>query len=105
MVDWLISEKIKPHWCLVGEPTSNLSFGDTIKVGRRGSITANVTIKGIQGHVAYPDQAINPIHEITPLLSEFIKEKWDHGNQHFPPTSLQIVNINAGANAANVIPG
>ena len=105
IVDWLISEEIKPHWCLVGEPTSNLSFGDTIKVGRRGSITANVTIKGIQGHVAYPDQAINPIHEITPLLSEFIKEKWDHGNQHFPPTSLQIVNINAGANAANVIPG
>ena len=89
---------------LDGDTNPN-KLGEMIKIGRRGSITGKLIVIGVQGHVAYPDQAINPIHEITPLLSEFIEEKWDHGNQHFPPTSLQIVNINAGANAANVIPG
>ena len=105
VVDWLIDSNIFPTWCLVGEPTSSLIFGDTIKNGRRGSITGKVVLKGKQGHVAYPDNASNPIHSAIPIINRLLREKWDNGDSNFPKTSIQIVNINSDAGADNIIPG
>lgn len=97
------SEKI--DWCLVGEPSSNKRLGDTIKCGRRGSLGAKLIVEGVQGHLAYPQLAVNPIHQAIPALSPLLEEEWDKGNVHFPATALQISNINAGTGATNVIPG
>ncbi|MCH9696932.1 MAG: succinyl-diaminopimelate desuccinylase, partial [Gammaproteobacteria bacterium] len=93
------------QWCLVGEPSSTERLGDVIKVGRRGSLCATMTVNGTQGHVAYPHLAENPIHTLTPALTELVSEQWDNGNEYFPPTSLQVSNINSGTGAENVIPG
>lgn len=93
------------HYCLVGEPTSSLALGDTIKNGRRGSLSAKLIVHGKQGHVAYPHLADNPAHKSFKLLDELVAIQWDEGDQDFPPTTLQISNINAGTGAGNVIPG
>jgi len=91
-------------WCLVGEPTSTNTVGDVVKNGRRGSLSGTLTIIGTQGHIAYPQLADNPIHRFAPALPDLVNEKWDNGNDFFPPTSFQISNINAGTGANNVIP-
>ncbi len=95
----------KIDWCLVGEPSSNRKLADIIKNGRRGSLGATLTVRGIQGHVAYPHLAHNPIHAFAPALLQLSTEIWDQGNDHFPPTTFQISNISAGTGATNVIPG
>ena len=105
VVEYLREQGIAIKWCLVGEPTCDNVFGDTIKNGRRGSLTGHLTLYGTQGHVAYPDVAENPIHAITPVLSQLAATVWDNGNEHYPPTSFQISNIHAGTGADNVIPG
>ena len=105
VVETLEARQEKIDWCLVGEPSSRHRLGDTIRIGRRGSLCARMVISGIQGHVAYPDLADNPIHRFAPALHALTQEKWDEGNEHFPPTSLQISNINAGTGAENIIPG
>lgn len=92
-------------WCVVGEASSDKRFGDTIKNGRRGSLTGTLKVIGQQGHVAYPELANNPIHQASAALHELVNTEWDQGNQYFPPTSLQISNINSGTGAGNVIPG
>jgi succinyl-diaminopimelate desuccinylase len=92
-------------YCLVGEPTSAHILGDMIKNGRRGSLSGHLVIKGVQGHIAYPHLARNPIHEAAPALAELALERWDDGNEYFPPTSWQVSNIAAGTGATNVIPG
>ena len=92
-------------WCIVGEPTSVERTGDMIKNGRRGTMSGKLTVKGIQGHIAYPQLARNPIHLLAPALAELVGTVWDHGNDHFPPTSWQVSNIHAGTGASNVIPG
>ena len=97
------SEKI--DWCVLGEPSCLERFGDTLRNGRRGSLTGILKIEGIQGHVAYPERADNPIHRVTPTLAELIGSHWDNGNEFFPPTSFQISNFNSGTGAGNVIPG
>lgn len=95
----------KITWCVVGEPSSTNTVGDVIRIGRRGSLNGLLTVNGIQGHIAYPDLAQNPIHNSLPALQEFVARQWDRGNEFFPPTSLQISNIHAGTGANNVIPG
>ncbi|MFY8124582.1 MAG: succinyl-diaminopimelate desuccinylase [Hydrogenophaga sp.] len=92
-------------WCIVGEPTSVERTGDMIKNGRRGTMSGRLTVKGIQGHIAYPQLAKNPIHMAAPALAALAAEVWDHGNAYFPPTSWQISNIHGGTGASNVIPG
>ncbi len=92
-------------WCLIGEPTSAARFGDTVKIGRRGSLSAVLTVHGSQGHVAYPHLADNPIHRLAPALAELTATAWDRGNEHFPPTTFQVSNMHAGTGAENVIPG
>jgi succinyl-diaminopimelate desuccinylase len=92
-------------WCIVGEPTSVERTGDMIKNGRRGTMSGKLTVKGIQGHIAYPQLARNPIHLLAPALAELVGTVWDHGNDHFPPTSWQVSNIHGGTGASNVIPG
>jgi succinyl-diaminopimelate desuccinylase len=92
-------------FCLVGEPSSENTLGDTIKIGRRGSLSGRLTVHGIQGHIAYPQLADNPVHALAPALAELTARVWDHGNQHFQPTSFQVSNISAGTGAPNVIPG
>jgi len=92
-------------WCVVGEPSSREKLGDLIRVGRRGSLTGRMHVRGVQGHVAYPDRAKNPIHMLAPALAELAATRWDDGNDAFPPTSFQISNLNAGTGADNVIPG
>ncbi len=92
-------------WCLVGEPSSSARLGDVIKNGRRGSLGATLTVLGVQGHIAYPQLADNPIHRALPALAALAREEWDRGNRFFPPTSMQISNINGGTGATNVIPG
>jgi succinyl-diaminopimelate desuccinylase len=92
-------------WCLVGEPSSSQQLGDVIKNGRRGSLNAVLTVRGVQGHIAYPQLADNPIHRALPALGALTAEVWDEGNSFFPPTSLQISNIAGGTGATNVIPG
>jgi succinyl-diaminopimelate desuccinylase len=93
------------NWCLVGEPSSEKTLGDTIKIGRRGSLSGRLTVHGIQGHVAYPQLANNPVHALAPALAELTTRTWDQGNQHFQPTTFQVSNIAAGTGAPNVIPG
>lgn len=95
----------KIDWCLVGEPSSFETTGDVIRVGRRGSLCGTLKVLGIQGHVAYPDKAENPIHRLAPALAELCAETWDQGNHFFPPTSFQVSNIHAGTGVENVIPG
>ena len=92
-------------YCIVGEPSSEARLGDTIKNGRRGTLSGTLTVNGIQGHVAYPQLARNPIHATAPALAELAAMRWDAGNEHFPPTSFQVSNIHAGTGAGNVIPG
>ncbi len=92
-------------WCVVGEPTSSTILGDTIKVGRRGSLSGRLTVHGVQGHIAYPQFADNPVHGFAPALAELVGTRWDEGNQYFQPTSFQVSNISAGTGAPNVIPG
>jgi len=95
----------KIDFCVVGEPSSHKAFGDTVRVGRRGSINGYLTLFGKQGHVAYPELVENPIHALAPILSAITSEKWDEGNEYFPPTSFQVSNINAGEGVENVVPG
>ncbi len=92
-------------YCVVGEPSSEYTVGDTIKIGRRGSISGRLTVHGVQGHVAYPQSAENPVHVLAPALAELTARQWDQGNEFFQPTSFQISNLNAGTGAPNVIPG
>ena len=92
-------------FCIVGEPTCVDKLGDTVKNGRRGSLSGTLTVKGIQGHIAYPHLGKNPIHLAAPAIAELAKTEWDHGNEYFPPTTWQISNINGGTGATNVIPG
>ncbi len=92
-------------WCLVGEPSSEQSIGDTVKVGRRGSLSGRLTVHGVQGHVAYPQLAENPVHTLAPALAELTRRVWDEGTEHFQPTTFQVSNLNAGTGAPNVIPG
>ncbi|NBC22662.1 MAG: succinyl-diaminopimelate desuccinylase [Gammaproteobacteria bacterium] len=92
-------------YCVVGEPSSDRALGDTVRVGRRGSLNGLLTVHGVQGHVAYPQLADNPIHRLAPALAELAATRWDDGNEHFPPTSWQASNIAAGTGAGNVIPG
>lgn len=104
VIEHLEARNEKITWCLVGEPSSTAMLGDTVKNGRRGSLGAKLTINGIQGHVAYPHLARNPIHEAMPALAALTAEHWDDGNEYFQATSLQISNINSGTGATNVIP-
>jgi succinyl-diaminopimelate desuccinylase len=93
------------EWCIVGEPSSESVLGDTIKIGRRGSLSGRLTVHGVQGHIAYPHLATNPIHTLAPALAELTSREWDQGNEHFQPTTFQVSNLNAGTGAPNVIPG
>ena len=104
VIDYLNEKKIKIDWCVLGEPSSDKQLADVIRIGRRGSLNGILKINGIQGHVAYPEKAKNPIHEAARFLNELTSIEWDHGNDSFPPTSFQISNINAGTGADNVIP-
>lgn len=106
----VVCDKLKERgeqldYCIVGEPTSTDQLGDVIKNGRRGSMSGKLTIKGVQGHIAYPQMAKNPIHLAAPALAELAAEKWDEGNEYYLPTSWQMSNIHAGTGATNVIPG
>ena len=105
VMQWLAERELAIDYCIVGEPSSSESLGDTIKNGRRGSLNAVLTVRGRQGHVAYPQFADNPIHRALPALAELAARHWDDGNEHFPPSSLQITNVRAGTGATNVIPG
>jgi succinyl-diaminopimelate desuccinylase len=105
VVEVLRSRGERIDWCIVGEPSSEKRCGDMIKIGRRGSYAGRLTVHGIQGHIAYPHLADNPVHRLAPALAELVSHVWDHGNEHFQPTSFQISNINAGTGAPNVIPG
>ncbi len=101
----LIQRGERIDWCIVGEPSSEQVLGDTIKIGRRGSLSGRLTVHGVQGHVAYPQNAENPVHALAPALAELTTRVWDQGNEHFQPTTFQISNLNAGTGAPNVIPG
>jgi succinyl-diaminopimelate desuccinylase len=92
-------------WCVVGEPSSRARLGDSVRIGRRGSLSGRLIVNGVQGHVAYPERADNPIHRVAPVLAELCARRWDDGSPEFPPTSFQISNIAAGTGANNVIPG
>src|SRR5260370_39890349 len=92
-------------YCVVGEPTSSATLGDVVKNGRRGSMAGKLVVKGMQGHIAYPHLAKNPIHLLAPALAELVAEHWDAGNEYFPPTTWQVSNLHAGTGASNVIPG
>ncbi len=105
VVDYLEENNIKIKWCLVGEPSSKDKVGDVVKNGRRGSLGATLLVRGVQGHVAYPHLADNPVHKLGPALHELCDKVWDEGNEFYPPTSFQISNIHAGTGADNVIPG
>ncbi|MBS4432113.1 succinyl-diaminopimelate desuccinylase [Pectobacterium punjabense] len=105
VVDALMARNERLDYCLVGEPSSTHVVGDVVKNGRRGSITANLRVHGVQGHVAYPHLADNPVHRAAPALNELIATEWDQGNEFFPPTTMQIANIQAGTGSNNVIPG
>jgi succinyl-diaminopimelate desuccinylase len=105
VMEYLNANNIRIDWCLVGEPTCVNAIGDVIKNGRRGSLGAVLRVYGIQGHVAYPENASNPVHLVSPVLTELTNTIWDDGNEFYPPTSFQISNISAGTGADNVIPG
>ncbi|WP_027793599.1 succinyl-diaminopimelate desuccinylase [Paraburkholderia acidipaludis] len=95
----------KLDYCIVGEPTSTHVLGDCVKNGRRGSMSGKLIVKGVQGHIAYPHLAKNPVHLLAPALAELVAEKWDDGNEYFPPTTWQVSNLHSGTGASNVIPG
>ena len=105
VMEWLGKHGIKIDYCIVGEPSCVQALGDTIKIGRRGSLTGRMFVHGKQGHVAYPQLANNPIHRLAPALAELTATEWDQGNADFPPTSFQVSNIHGGTGAENVIPG
>jgi succinyl-diaminopimelate desuccinylase len=105
VIDTLEKRNEKITWCLVGEPSSTNYCGDIVKNGRRGSLTGDLKVNGVQGHVAYPHLADNPVHNVAHALFELTEIKWDEGNDYFPPTSFQVSNINGGTGAGNVIPG
>ncbi len=105
VVDALKARGETIDYCVVGEPTAVSRLGDTIKNGRRGSLSGKLTVKGKQGHIAYPHLAVNPVHTFAPALAELCAEQWDEGNAYFPPTGFQISNIHGGTGATNVIPG
>lgn len=105
VIEWLRARGEAIDFCVVGEPTSVKSLGDMVKNGRRGSLSGTLSVKGVQGHIAYPQLARNPIHLAMPALAELTAMVWDHGNEYFQPTSLQFSNIHAGTGANNVIPG
>ena len=103
--EWLQAQRIQLDACIVGEPTSVDRLGDMVKNGRRGSLSGRLKVKGVQGHIAYPHLAKNPIHVAAPALAELVAIEWDRGNRYFPPTSWQVSNVHAGTGASNVIPG
>lgn len=105
VIETLEARGEKIDWCLVGEPTSTAKLGDVVKNGRRGSLNGRLIVKGVQGHVAYPHLAQNPVHQAAAALAELAAIEWDRGNEFFPPTSFQISNIHAGTGATNIIPG
>lgn len=105
VVEALEARHEKIDWCVVGEPTSAEVLGDTIKVGRRGSLSGRLTVHGVQGHIAYPHLADNPVHGFAPALAELVATRWDAGNEFFQPTTFQVSNIAAGTGAPNVVPG
>jgi succinyl-diaminopimelate desuccinylase len=105
VVETLEARGEKIDWCVVGEPSSTDALGDMVKIGRRGSLSGKLTVHGIQGHVAYPHLADNPVHAVAPALAELAARVWDKGNEYFQPTSFQVSNIAAGTGAPNVIPG
>jgi succinyl-diaminopimelate desuccinylase len=105
VVETLNARGERIDYCIVGEPSSEQSVGDTLKIGRRGSLSGRLTVHGVQGHVAYPHQAENPVHTLAPALAELTSRTWDAGNEFFQPTTFQISNLNAGTGAPNVIPG
>jgi succinyl-diaminopimelate desuccinylase len=105
VVNWLKARGERIDYTIVGEPSSNQTFGDTVKNGRRGSLSARLHVKGVQGHIAYPHLADNPIHRVAPAMAELSTTEWDRGNEYFPPTTFQISNIHGGTGAFNVIPG
>ena len=105
VIDTLEARNEKITWCVVGEPSSTAELGDVVKVGRRGSLSGDLTVYGVQGHVAYPHLAKNPVHDVALAINELANMHWDNGNEYFPPTSFQISNVKAGTGATNVIPG
>lgn len=105
VVEVLAARRERIDWCVIGEPSSESAIGDTIKIGRRGSFSGRLTVHGVQGHVAYPQLAENPVHTLAPALAELTSRVWDQGTEHFQPTTFQVSNINAGTGAPNVIPG
>lgn len=105
VIEALVARNEKIDYCVVGEPTSDKKLGDMIRVGRRGSINGYLKLFGKQGHVAYPELVENPIHQLSPILTQLVQQKWDDGNEYFPPTSFQISNIQAGTGVENVVPG
>jgi succinyl-diaminopimelate desuccinylase len=105
VVDALVARNVRIDHCVVGEPTSAARFGDTMKNGRRGSLSGNLRVRGVQCHVAYPERGRNPIHQAAPALAELAATAWDRGNDYFGPTTFQISNIHAGTGAPNVVPG
>ena len=105
VVERLVARNERIDYCIVGEPSSSQRLGDTIKIGRRGTLSGLLRVRGVQGHVAYPEQVRNPIHLAAPAIAELAGMQWDRGNEHFPPTSFQCSNIHAGTGAANVVPG
>lgn len=105
VMETLLQRGVQIDYCVVGEPSSTEQLGDVVKIGRRGSLSGRLTVEGVEGHVAYPHLASNPIHTALPALAALAAEQWDQGNEAFPPTSFQISNIHAGVGANNVIPG
>ena len=105
VVETLMARGERIDWCIVGEPSSERVTGDTLKIGRRGSLSGRLTVHGVQGHIAYPQLAENPVHALAPALAELTAHVWDEGNEHFQPTSFQVSNLNAGTGTPNVIPG
>jgi len=105
VVERLRERGLHVDYCLVGEPSSQQAFGDTVRIGRRGSLSGRLTVQGKQGHVAYPERALNPIHAVLPAFAELAARRWDEGDAHFPPTRFQVSNVQSGTGATNVIPG
>lgn len=105
VMEQLQSQGISIDYCIVGEPSSTHTVGDVVKIGRRGSLSAKISVRGKQGHVAYPHLAENPIHTLSPVLAELTTIEWDKGNAHFPPTTMQITYLHSGGHAGNIIPG
>ncbi|QKM47561.1 Succinyl-diaminopimelate desuccinylase [Burkholderia glumae] len=105
VIEALAARGERLDYCIVGEPTSSATLGDMVKNGRRGSMSGELVVKGVQGHIAYPHLAKNPIHLLAPALAELAAERWDDGNEYFPPTTWQVSNLHGGTGATNVIPG